>query len=551
MSYQETHIAQLRICLAQINTVAGDINVNQQRVLRAVEQAQQDSADIIVFPELTLSGYGCGDWLLHDYFIADCLKGLNEIVPQCTNLIAVIGLPRQAPVGEDGQPRCYNSAAIIQNGELLGFYDKQALPNYLIFDETRHFVPGSGDGVFQVNLNNNETSLGVSICEDLWNEAKTVKNQADQGADLLINLGASPYALGKPERRHQQFAETARQLNKPLVYVNAIGGQDDLLFDGHSGLINGDSSEQLPGFQEAMETHEFNQLAGRNVDKNPLADLYNALVLSIRDYCRKNGFREVILGLSGGIDSALVATLAVDALGADKVYALLLPSRYSSDHSVDDAQQLADNLGIQSDIVPIMNAHSLIEGELTERFDDYHRGLTDENLQARIRGLLVMAFSNNHNKLVLATSNKSESAVGYSTLYGDMVGGFAPIIDVYKTQVFALSRYRNELSPVIPDNIITKPPSAELRPDQKDSDNLPDYDVLDAILNAYIEQRQSPHAIAHVLELDQSVVMDVINKVDRSEYKRRQGAIGPSVSGMKFGADRRMPLTFNYQKPTT
>ncbi|GAA4808943.1 NAD+ synthase [Marinicella pacifica] len=546
MTAQEKHIAQLRICLAQINTTAGDIRGNQKRILSAVEQAHQDHADLIVFPELTLSGYGCGDWLLHDYFVGDCLHALNEIVPKCTDLVAVIGLPRTAPVGEDGQPRCYNSAAVVHNGELLGFYDKQELPNYLIFDETRHFVPGSGDGVFQITDQGKDISLGVSICEDLWHQAQAVKNQAQHGAELLINLGASPYALGKPERRHQQFAETARDLNKPLVYVNAIGGQDDLLFDGHSGLINGDSSEQLPGFQEAIETHTLNQMADRNVDKNPLSDLYAALVLSIRDYCRKNGFREVVLGLSGGIDSALVATLAADALGPEKVHALLLPSKYSSDHSVDDARQLAKNLGIQYDIVPIKAVHGVLEEQLSDHFNDYHRGLTDENLQARIRGLMLMAFSNNQNKLVLATSNKSESAVGYSTLYGDMVGGFAPINDVYKTQVFALCQFRNEKQPVIPENIITKPPSAELRPDQKDSDSLPDYDILDAILNAYIEQRQSPQSIAKVLELEQSVVMDVIQKVNRSEYKRYQAAIGPAVSGMKLGTDRRMPMTFRY-----
>ncbi len=536
----------MRICLAQINTTAGDMRGNQQRILNAIEQAQKDHADIIVFPELTISGYGCGDWLLHDYFIGDCLQALHEIVPKCTDLVAVIGLPRTAPVGEDGQPRCYNSAAVIQNGHLLGFYDKQALPNYLIFDETRHFVPGSGDGVFQINLNNKEISLGVSICEDLWHQAQAVKNQADQGADLLVNLGASPYVLGKPVRRHQQFAQTARQLNTPLVYVNAIGGQDDLIFDGHSGLVNGPDSELLPGFKEVIETHDMAHLKSTTADNNPLSDLYSALVLALKDYVRKNGFSEVILGLSGGIDSALVVTLAVDALGADKVHALLLPSQYSSDHSVDDAQTLADNLGIKSDIVPIKSGHDVFENQLTPHFENYHRGLTDENLQARIRGLLLMAFSNNQNQLVLATSNKSESAVGYSTLYGDMVGGFSPIIDVYKTQVFALCQFRNEQQPVIPENIITKPPSAELRPDQKDSDSLPDYDILDAILNAYIEQRQSPQSIAKVLELEQSVVMDVIQKVNRSEYKRYQAAIGPAVSGMKLGTDRRMPMTFRY-----
>lgn len=546
MSAQQTHIAQLRICLAQINTTAGDISGNQQRIVSAVEQAQKDRADLIVFPELTLCGYGCGDWLLHDYFIEDCLSAVNEIVPKCSDLVAVIGLPRTAPVGEDGQPRCYNSAAVIQNGQLLGFYDKQALPNYLIFDEVRYFVVGQGDGVFSLTINNQDITIGVSICEDLWHEARAVKQQAEMGADLLINLGASPYALGKPECRHQQFAQTARELNKPLVYVNAIGGQDELVFDGHSGLVHGDNSEQLPGFQEAIQSHTLNQLVGRSVDKNPLADLYAALRLSLKDYVHKNGFSEVILGLSGGIDSALVATLAADALGTDKVHALLLPSQYSSDHSIEDAQALAKNLGIQAEIVPIKTAHDVFEKQLTPHFKDYHRGLTDENLQARIRGLLLMAFSNNHNKLVLATSNKSESAVGYSTLYGDMVGGFSPIIDVYKTQVFALSRYRNELSPVIPDNIITKPPSAELRPDQKDSDSLPDYDVLDGILNAYIEQRQSPQAIADILGLDRAVVMDVIHKVNRSEYKRFQATIGPAVSGMKLGTDRRMPMTFRY-----
>lgn len=536
----------MRICLAQINTTAGDITGNGERIRAAIKKARIDKADFIIFPELTLCGYGCGDWLLHDYFIADCLKALEDIVPQCTDIVAVIGLPRTAPVAEDGQPRCYNSAAVIQNGQLLGFYDKQALPNYLIFDEVRHFVPGHSDGLFEVSIQNKDTTIGVSICEDLWHDAQAVKQQARLGASLLLNLGASPYVLGKPERRHQQFAQTARELNKPLVYVNAIGGQDDLTFDGHSGLVNGSRSEQLPGFKEAVETHELNQLAGRNQNKNPMAELYAALVLSLKDYVHKNGFSEVILGLSGGIDSALVATLASDALGADKVHALLLPSQYSSDHSVDDAQALADNLGIASDIVPIKTGHDIFENQLTPYFDNYHQGLTDENLQARIRGLLLMAFSNNQNKLVLATSNKSESAVGYSTLYGDMVGGFSPIIDVYKTQVYALCQYRNEQSPVIPENIINKPPSAELRPDQKDSDSLPDYDVLDAILSAYIEQRQSPQAIASVLELDQTVVNDIITKVNRNEYKRYQAAIGPAVSGMKLGTDRRMPMTFRY-----
>lgn len=536
----------MRICLAQINTTAGDITGNSERIRAAIKKARIDMADIVVFPELTLSGYGCGDWLLHDYFIADCLTALDDIVPQCTDIVAVIGLPRTAPVAEDGQPRCYNSAAVIQNGQLLGFYDKQALPNYLIFDEVRHFVPGHSDGIFEVSIQNKDTTIGVSICEDLWHDAQAVKQQARLGASLLLNLGASPYVLGKPERRHQQFAQTARELNKPLVYVNAIGGQDDLTFDGHSGLVNGSLSEQLPGFKEVVETHELNQLAGRNQNKNPMAELYDALVLSLTDYIHKNGFSEVILGLSGGIDSALVATLASDALGADKVHALLLPSQYSSDHSVDDAQTLVDNLGIRSDIVSIKSGHDIFENQLTPYFDNYHQGLTDENLQARIRGLLLMAFSNNQNKLVLATSNKSESAVGYSTLYGDMVGGFSPIIDVYKTQVYALCQYRNEQSPVIPENIINKPPSAELRPDQKDSDSLPDYDVLDAILSAYIEQRQSPQAIASVLELDPKVVNDIITKVNRNEYKRYQAAIGPAVSGMKLGTDRRMPMTFRY-----
>jgi len=536
----------MRICLAQINSHVGDIIGNQKRIISAIKQAQNEQAEIIVFPELTLSGYGCGDWLLHDYFISACEQALEAIIKAASHLIVVVGLPRSAPPSTDGQPRCYNSAAIIENAKLLGFYDKQKRPNYLLFNEPRHFIAGQQLGNFKVNLKHREINLGISICEDIWHQAEPVAAQVAAGAELLINLGASPYAIGKPNTRQQSFTATAKRFNRPLVYLNAVGGQDDLLFDGHSGVITAQASQSLAGFREEIKTIDIKQIktADRLNQDDDNKQLYQALTLAVRDYVYKNGFKHVALGLSGGIDSALVATLAADALGANNVTAIMMPSQYSSQHSISDSEQLARNLGIKTHTLSIEKTHQLFAQQLTPLFADYHQGLTDENIQARIRGLMLMAYANNQNCLVLATSNKSESMVGYSTLYGDMVGGFAPIIDVYKAQVYALCNQRNQLNPVIPQNIIDKPPSAELKPDQKDSDSLPDYDVLDAILTAFIEQRKDPLVIAKQLNTPISEIKAIIQKVNRSEYKRRQGAIGPSVSAMKSGTDRRLPITF-------
>jgi NAD+ synthase (glutamine-hydrolysing) len=547
----------IKIAMAQLNVKVGDLTGNQRLILDAIQEASNAGVDLLVLTELAVCGYPPEDLLFHQQFLDDCYASVKAIAEATDDLAVVLGFPRNHPNEPD---LLHNSAALIQHGEIVMIYDKHKLPNYLVFDEKRYFTPGSHDGIAEVNIAGQQLKLGITICEDIWYEAEPVAHQSTQGVDLLINISASPYAADKINSRIAMLQRRASSYQTPLVYCNLVGGQDELIFDGTSCAIdgNGQLHALAPSFDPAMTVFNFAEPANHIQDtESKDVELYDALVTCTRDYFQKNGFKKAVLGLSGGIDSALTAVIAADAIGPENVTGVLMPSKYSSDHSVTDAQLLADTLGIHSHVVPIkpmhQSFHEFLEPLFNQHYDDYFHRQTDENIQARIRGVLLMAFSNNSNAILLCTSNKSETAVGYTTLYGDMAGGFAPIKDLFKLQVYALSEYRNRIDPagpVIPENTITKPPSAELRPDQKDSDSLPEYDVLDAILRAYLHHHKDADQIARALNLDLELVIRVLTLVDRNEYKRQQGAPGPRVTQMAFGKDRRMPITNGYRHRT-
>jgi len=549
----------VNIALAQLNVKVGDLSGNKNLILEAIAAAKNNQVDILVLTELVVCGYPPEDLLFHQQFLDDCYDSVRTIADHCTDLVVILGFPRNHP----NEPELlHNSAALIQDGVIKMVYDKHKLPNYLVFDEKRYFTPGQHDGIAEIKINGQLVNIGITICEDIWYEAEPVKHQAKQGVDLLINISASPYATGKIAGRIEMLQKHAQTFSTPIIYCNLVGGQDELIFDGTSCAIDamGELRVLAPSFDAAFCTVNFSQTQTQLTQpESPLAELYDALVTCTRDYFQKNGFSKAVLGLSGGIDSALTAVIAADAIGAENVTGVLMPSKYSSDHSIKDAQLLADTLGIQRELVPIKTMHesfhSFLEPLFNHLFDDYFHQQTDENIQARIRGVLLMAFSNNSNAILLCTSNKSETAVGYTTLYGDMAGGFAPIKDLFKCQVYALCEYRNGIDsagPVIPHNTLTKPPSAELRPDQKDSDSLPEYEVLDEILKAYIHHHKDAEQIAKTLNQDLALVIKVLKMVDRNEYKRQQGAPGPRVTQMAFGKDRRMPITngFVHNKST-
>ncbi|MCB1584278.1 MAG: NAD+ synthase [Xanthomonadales bacterium] len=544
----------LNIAMAQLNVKVGDLAGNQRLILDAIQEARNEHIDVLVFTELAVCGYPPEDLLFHQQFLDDCYNCVKQIADHTDGLVVILGFPRNHP----NEPELlHNSAALIQDGEIKMIYDKQKLPNYLVFDEKRYFTSGSHDGIAELTINKQTYSIGVTICEDIWYEAEPVVYQAQQGVDLLINISASPYAAGKIESRIAMLQRRAKRFSTPLIYCNLVGGQDELIFDGTSCAIDaaGELKALAPSFDAAFTTINFSQPQTQITEPNsPLAELYDAVVSCTRDYFQKNGFTKAVLGLSGGIDSALTAVIAADAIGAENVTGVLMPSKYSSDHSVTDAQILADTLGLPSHVVPIkpmhQSFHKFLEPLFNEFYDDYFHRQTDENIQARIRGVLLMAFSNNSNAILLCTSNKSETSVGYTTLYGDMAGGFAPIKDLFKLQVYALAEYRNSIDPagpVIPLNTITKPPSAELRPDQKDSDSLPEYEVLDEILKAYLHQHKDAAQIAKALNQDIELVIKVLKMIDRNEYKRQQAAPGPRVTQMAFGKDRRMPITNGFK----
>ncbi|WP_425917051.1 NAD+ synthase [Acinetobacter sp. TSRC1-2] len=529
-----------KIALAQFSPHIGNIEANAQKMLAQVNEAKKQKADLIIFPELSTVGYPAEDLLLRPSF-AKRTQNAFEQLSQVKDIVMVFGFVNQT---DDGHR--YNAAAVMKDGQVLGIYNKQNLPNYGVFDEKRYFSEGHQHLVFEYLGH----KFGVLICEDIWS-LNTVHQLSQLNVETALVLNASPYEVGKPQHRLTTMSELAKQLNINLVYTNQVGGQDDLIFDGTSFVINKDGgiALQAPSFKEDLfyAEYEAEQQAYKVGTLTPaldtMAEIYQGLVLATRDYIQRSGFPGVILGLSGGIDSALTLAIAVDAIGADKVQAVMMPYTYTAQISVEDAAAQAKNMGVTfgiAEINPIVNSFMQT---LYPFFGNSPADTTEENLQARARGTLLMGLSNKFGNLVLATGNKSELSVGYCTLYGDMVGGYAVLKDVYKTIVFELAKYRNSISetPVIPERVITRPPSAELRPDQKDQDSLPAYDVLDAILYAYIEEDCSQDDII-AKGFKKEVVEKVIRLVDRNEYKRRQAAIGPRISPRSFGRERRYPI---------
>jgi NAD+ synthase (glutamine-hydrolysing) len=529
-----------KIAIAQFSPHVGNLDANTQKMIDLANQAKKDKADLIIFPELSTLGYPAEDLLIRPSLVKRT-KAAFEQLTEVKDIVMVFGFVNQT---EDGQR--YNSAAVMKDGKVLGIYNKQVLPNYGVFDEKRYFGEGHQHLVFEYLGH----KFGVLICEDVWSLA-TVQQLAKLNIDTALVLNASPYEVGKPQHRIETMAALVKQLNINLVYCNQVGGQDDLIFDGTSFVLNksGEVALQAPSFQENLAIAEFDaeQLQFNTGSIAPaldtMAEIYQSLVMATRDYVQRSGFPGVILGLSGGIDSALTLAIAVDALGADKVQAVMMPYTYTAQISVEDAAAQAKNMGVTFGIAEINPVVSGFMQVLFPFFGNSPVDSTEENLQARSRGTLLMALSNKFGNLVLSTGNKSELAVGYCTLYGDMVGGFAVLKDVYKTIVFELAKYRNSISetPVIPERVITRPPSAELRPDQVDQDSLPAYDILDAILYSYIEEDMSQDDII-AKGFDAEVVKKVIRLVDINEYKRRQGAIGPRISSRSYGRERRYPI---------
>lgn len=532
----------LRIAIAQSNFLVGDIKANTEKIIsQTLHSRNRLKADLVIFPELSLTGYPPEDLLLRPDFIAQAQKAAVTIAEQLHGIDVVFGFPEQF------EGRLYNAAIVCRSGKIIARYHKNVLPNYGVFDEKRYFTAGTDTVLFDAK----GLSLALTICEDVWQPGLIDKNR-QTGADIVLTLNASPFHAGKIHQREQIVCDQAKAAGVPLVYVNLIGGQDELVFDGASFVVDdgGTVVFRAEEFREQLSVVEFT--AGRPVASScapiyrPVSSEYEALVLGVRDYVNKNGFKGALLGLSGGIDSALVLALAVDALGADQVEAVLMPSRYTQAMSNEDAELEANALGINYHVIPIEPAVAAFNGMLEPVFAGTAKDTTEENIQARCRGVILMALSNKQGKLLLTTGNKSEMSVGYATLYGDMAGGFAPIKDVPKLLVYELARYRNSISKIIPDRVLTRPPSAELAPDQVDQDSLPPYDILDPILERYVEQDQSYDEIIAAGFAEEHVVR-AIKLVDRNEYKRRQSPPGIRITPRAFGRDRRYPITSGYK----
>ena len=536
----------LRIALAQLDLFVGDVAGNTQRVLDVAADARDRlHADLVLFPELTLTGYPPEDLLFHNGLRRQVSAGLDRVKQEITGIAAMVGYPEYAAEG------IYNAAVLVRDGVVLGNYRKQELPNYRVFDEKRYFKPGHSSTIVEIK----GIRVAMLICEDVWEPGPAVAARA-AGAQLMVVINGSPYSLQYQDRREAVVRERVRDSGLPAVYVNMVGGQDELVFDGGSFAMdaNGEIVQRLPPFEEAVIACDIDvvdqQVVPYRAYVEPLlseeASVYGALVLGVRDYVSKHRFPGIVLGLSGGIDSALTLAIAVDALGADRVRAVMMPSRYTSQLSLDEAEQQARNLGVRYDVISIEGLFASALDALKEAFAGREPDATEENIQARCRGLLLMAISNKTGRMVLTTGNKSEMAVGYATLYGDMAGGFAPIKDCSKMLVYRLANYRNSVSPAIPQRVIDRPPSAELRPDQKDTDSLPSYEVLDAILELFIEDDLSVDDIS-ARGYDRAVVGRVLEMVKRNEYKRRQAPPGVRISNRAFGRDWRYPITSGYR----
>ncbi|EHT2444528.1 NAD+ synthase [Proteus mirabilis] len=530
---------KLKLALAQLNWVVGDIEGNCERMLATVK-AQED-ADLVLFSELALCGYSPEDLLFRPDFQQRCEEQLVRLEQASKKTAIVVG----HPWWQNGT--IYNALSFFYQGELQARYFKQQLPNYGVFDEKRYFQQGNERCVVPFK----GYHLGLLICEDIWiNEPIDALKQA--GADLVLSINASPYSREKPHIRTQLIKEHCQRTHLPVVYLNQIGGQDELVFDGCSKVFDerGTITHRLAAFDEQVAVVEFDELTivpmqDAAPELSPVAQVYQALVLATRDYVTKNGFKGAILGLSGGIDSGLTVAIAVDALGKESVQAVMMPFRYTSEMSIHDAKEQADLLGVEFDTVSIEPMFDAFMDQLSPMFKGSAVDTTEENLQARCRAVILMAMSNKRRRLVLTTSNKSESAVGYSTLYGDMAGGFDVLKDVPKTLVFELAKYRNTLSPAIPQRVIDRPPSAELAPGQTDQDNLPPYDILDALLEGYVEQDKSVSDLV-AAGFDEAIVRKVVKLVDINEYKRRQAPVGPRITSRNFGKDRRYPITSGF-----
>jgi NAD+ synthase (glutamine-hydrolysing) len=536
-------VASVRIALAQANFLVGDVDGNADKVISLAVKARDElAADAIVFPELTLTGYPPEDLLLRRGLYEQVEEGLARIVDKTAGIDVIVGYPLRQ------EDRHYNAASLIRDGKIASVYFKHALPNYAVFDEKRYFSEGKEACTVEIG----GIRFALTICEDVW-ETEPIEKAVRAGAQIILNLNASPYHLNKYRLRQQQVADQVARHKVPIVYVNLVGGQDELVFDGNSFVIDaqGSVTQRLPAFTESLAICEVNasgailegEIAPELSDEE---SVYQALVLGVRDYVGKNRFPGVVVGLSGGVDSALTLAIAVDALGAENVEAIMMPSPFTSQMSLEDAAAVATNLAVaysSINIGPLVDAYNQA---LAERFHGLPKDVTEENIQARIRGNLLMAVSNKTGRMVLTTGNKSEMAVGYATLYGDMAGGFAAIKDVPKTLVYRLSRYRNSIAPVIPERILTRPPSAELAPDQKDTDTLPPYDILDGILERYVERDETLQEIIAV-GYDAATVERVASMVDRNEYKRRQAAPGVRITPRAFGRDRRYPVTSGFR----
>jgi len=573
-------LAPLRLALAQINARVGDIEGNAKRIREQTAAAVDAGAELVLFPELALTGYPPEDLLLKEHFLRHAREALEELAAETRDIVALVGFPERT---ED----VYNACAVLSGGEIAAIYRKTLLPNYGVFDEQRYFQSGEGGAVIDVG----DARLGLTICEDIWSPGPPESDEALAGASLIVNLSASPYHRNKGVERERMIVQRARDNLCVVAFCNLVGGQDELIFDGHSLVVDheGNVLARGPQFAEGLvvatvdpqaaitarlrdarlrppvrralpevrhlgrierpQRPPVTELGGDVVPLlEPEAEVYAALVLGTRDYVEKNGFEHVVLGLSGGIDSTLVTLVAVDALGADRVTCVTMPSRFSSEGTRGDAEKLAANVGVELLEIPIGEAMESYDGLLAPAFDGRDPDITEENLQARIRGNLLMALSNKFGWLVLTTGNKSENSVGYSTLYGDSAGGFAVIQDVPKTLVYRLVAFRGERDPEspVPETIVTRPPSAELREGQADTDSLPDYDVLDAILEAYIEEDADREQL-EMLGLPTEAIDRVLSLVDRAEYKRRQAPPGIKITPRAFGRDRRMPITNLYR----
>lgn len=552
----------MRIALAQINNTVGDLDANASKILEFAKRAEQAGAEVVAFPELALTGYPPRDLVEKQSFLDRTAGALEKLVCDSAklDLALIVGYVARAP--ETAAIHAQNAAAVIDKGRIVFRQIKMLLPTYDVFDEVRYFEPA----VFQDICTLRGTRLAIAICEDAWNDKQfwerrrysrdPIEELIEKGADLIVSINASPWNIGKRRLRKEIFHAAAKRFQLPLVYVHMVGGNDQLVFDGSSFAMNADGevAAQAASFAEDLVVFDSCNGLGDQHATDPALDdaAFDALVLGTRDYIRKCGFRSVLIGLSGGIDSALVAAIAVQAVGRENVMGVGMPGPYSSEHSLTDARALANNLGIRFEVVPIETGYESMVQTLQPLFAGYRADTTEENIQSRLRGMVLMSLSNKFGSLVLTTGNKSEIAVGYCTLYGDMCGGLAVISDVPKTMVYRLARVANRHwqqcggAGPIPENTFTKPPSAELRPGQKDTDSLPEYDILDAILAGYIERYESVSEIAANLQIDEQLVREIIRKVDRNEYKRQQAAPGLRITPKAFGVGRRFPIAHKF-----